>query len=612
MASNAALKSIDSANRPQQLMPLESSVQVAYDGRWEADSIDITVAIPTYNGGKRLPAVLEQLKAQTEMDSLNWEVIVADNNSQDDTVNVVRQYQQQWAENVRLRYTFVGEQGAAFARQRAVEIARGRIIAFLDDDNVPAADWVVNAHRFAEAYPQAGAFGSQIHGDFESPLPEEMRHMVCFLAVVERGAEPHLYAPAKKILPPGAGLVVRRQAWLQHVPRRLFLNHKGKKAGLASEDLEAILHIQKAGWEIWYNPKMVVYHQIPTARLQASYLRSLVRCVGLSRFYIRMLGLKEWQRPLMVPAYIANDLRKLALHVLKSGNSSQNISTLCEREHLTSSLQSPFFITRKVLQDTYQGFLEKNKEQQAQTLRWIERGFEENQFQLYQQPVYTYNRSQKGLLHSEVLIRLGIVHPQKTLLLPKEFMAVAETHGLARTIDRWVLRSLLLSDNDSTHSYSINLSEATICDPNFINFLASLLEQGHHKPGQFCFEVSEKIVKANPEAALMLRRDLKVLGCQFGLDNFQQSYVLELFHKDMVDCIKVNLMGQGKINKRNGLIRIQDKVKATQAPITLVAKGVESNQLLTLATTAGIQVLQGHKLAVPHPLIADRAASATS
>ena len=117
---------------------------------------------------------------------------------------------------------------------------------------------------------------------------------------------------------------------------------------MASEDLEVVLHIQRAGWEIWYNPAMVVYHRIPNSRLQKEYLLSLVRCVGLSRYYIRMLGLKSWQKPLAFPVYIANDLRKLVLHKLKYRSILKtDIANACERQLLLSTLKSPFFLWRK-------------------------------------------------------------------------------------------------------------------------------------------------------------------------------------------------------------------------------------------------------------------------
>ena len=315
-------------------------------------SLDLTVAIPTYNGAKRLPKVLERLRSQIKTEGIAWEVIVCDNNSTDNTAEIVRSYQPDWPDRYPLRYCFVADQGAACARHRAVEAGHGALIGFLDDDNLPALDWIEQAHRFAQLHPEAGAFGSQIHGEFEGELPEDFSKIACYLAIIERGSKPHCYEPSAKILPPGAGLVVRQQVWRETVPNRLFLNNKGKEAGLASEDLEALLYIQKSGREIWYNPKMVVHHLIPHSRLQKEYLLKLFRCIGLSRFYIRMLGVKDWKRPLVAPAYIANDLRKLALHVIKNrGQSPSDLLAACEREHLISTTLSPVFLLKKVVKD---------------------------------------------------------------------------------------------------------------------------------------------------------------------------------------------------------------------------------------------------------------------
>jgi len=310
--------------------------------------VDFTVAIPTYNGEKRLPELLERLRSQTGTEHFTWEIIVVDNNSADNTAKVVREYQANWPTTSLLKYSFEAEQGAAFARQRAVEEARGTFIGFLDDDNLPSANWVAAAYAFGQAHPRIGAYGSQIHGQFETEPPEYLKKFACFLAIIERGSQAHRYEPKKKMLPPGAGLVVRKQAWRENVPRRLVLNHKGKESGLASEDLEALLHIQQAGWEIWYNPQMCVYHQIPHWRLEREHLISLVRCVGLSRHRIRMLSIKAWQRPLAFFAYLLNDLRRLMIHQLKYRSTvKSDLIAACEMELLWSSLVSPFYLWRK-------------------------------------------------------------------------------------------------------------------------------------------------------------------------------------------------------------------------------------------------------------------------
>ncbi|HBB30733.1 MAG TPA: glycosyl transferase [Cyanobacteria bacterium UBA9273] len=311
-------------------------------------SIDFTVAIPTYNGASRLPEVLERLRSQVGTDSLHWEIIVVNNNSTDNTAEVVREYQENWSQAYPLRYCFEPRQGAGFARHRAVEVARGGVVGFLDDDNLPEANWVAAAWAFSQEHPQAGAYGSQVHGDFDVPPPEELLPLLPFLAIVERGSEELLYEPQKKLLPPAAGLVVRKQAYLESVPSRLVLTGRVEGNMLTSEDLEMLCYIQQAGWEIWYNPAMEINHKIPQWRLQREYLIPFIRGVGLSRHVTRMLSVEPWQRPLALVGYAVNDLRKIVFHVLKYRWRIQSeVLASCQMELFLSSLMSPFYLWRK-------------------------------------------------------------------------------------------------------------------------------------------------------------------------------------------------------------------------------------------------------------------------
>ncbi len=141
---------------------------------------------------------------------------------------VVETYQQNWQCPYPLKYCFEAQQGAAYARKRAVAEAKGRLIGFLDDDNYPVSNWVYAAYAFGEKYPKAGAYGSQIHPDWEVEPPENFQRIAPFLAITERGNLPLLYEAAKKLLPPSAGLVVRKQAWLESVPDKSILTGRVK------------------------------------------------------------------------------------------------------------------------------------------------------------------------------------------------------------------------------------------------------------------------------------------------------------------------------------------------------------------------------------------------
>jgi glycosyltransferase involved in cell wall biosynthesis len=333
------------------LRRLRLKLATAYPGK---ETLDLSVVICTYNGEQRLPKVLDCLLAQVGTESLAWEVIVVDNNSTDGTAQVVQAYQRQWPQDIPLRYAFEPRQGAGYARQQAIAIARSPLVGFLDDDNHPALGWVVAAHRFGQAHPRAGAFGSRIRGDFEAAPPPHFARIGALFALTERGPNPLLYEPRKKVLPPAAGLVVRRRAWLEAVPDQLTLADAiGDRA--AGEDLEVVLHMQRRNWEIWYNPAMRVQHEIPSRRFERDYLFSMFRSIGLSRHRTRMLSLPPWQRPLMAHAYLANDGRKLLRHLVKyRGDVVRDTVTACEMTLYLYSLVSPFYITQRLWRQRWQ------------------------------------------------------------------------------------------------------------------------------------------------------------------------------------------------------------------------------------------------------------------
>ncbi|MGM3309358.1 hormogonium polysaccharide biosynthesis glycosyltransferase HpsE [Anabaena sp. WFMT] len=311
-------------------------------------SIDFTVVIPTYNGAIRLPEVLEKLRNQREVENISWEIVVVNNNSTDATEKVIQEYQANWNHPVPLRYCFETQQGCSFARQKGVEEAKGELISFLDDDNLPALNWVKSAYTFAQEHPKAGAFGSRIYGAFETKPPAEIQSIIFYLALVDRGSEPLIYEPRKTGLPPGAGLVVRRDVWNQCVPSQLVLLGRAGTSWMATgQDSEALLYIHNGGWEIWYNPAMEIEHVIPSSRLEKTYLMRLMKIIGLGRFYLRMLSLSWWQRPFAFLIYLVSDLCKVILHYFRYREVlNSHVAAAYQMERLKATLISPFYLFR--------------------------------------------------------------------------------------------------------------------------------------------------------------------------------------------------------------------------------------------------------------------------
>lgn len=307
--------------------------------------IDFTVAIPTYNSETRLPALLEKLQLQTQIENLNWQILIVDNNSKDNTAQVIKELPKNFPENCTIKYAFEERQGAAFARQKAMILAQSDWVAFLDDDIIPADDWVINAYQFSHNHPQSGAFGGQIHGNFEVEPPENFQRIKSFLAIRERGDKPHLYDPDNLSLPPSAAWVINRQAWLDNVPAKPTLGGRVKGSMVQGDDYEPLLYMHRAGWQVWYNPAMHVHHQIPRQRLEKNYLISLSRGCGLCVCKLRLINTKIWKKPIIITRLFLGNLKRLLLHLFKyRGQVRTDLVAACEMAFLLGCLASPFYL----------------------------------------------------------------------------------------------------------------------------------------------------------------------------------------------------------------------------------------------------------------------------
>lgn len=309
--------------------------------------VDLSIAIRTYNGAARLPAVLEALRRQAATESFRWEVVIVDNNSTDSTRHLIERYQRDGL-GCPLRYIFEPQQGASFARQRAIAEAKGTWIGFLDDDNIPTESWVHSAYHFGRSHPRAAAFGSQIHARYEVSPPQNFERIAQFFPIIERDEVVCFttgWRAMSNLVPPGAGLVIRRDAWQQDVPQDLVLKGPvGSTLSEKGEDVESLLYLKKAGWEIWFNPEMHIEHQIPRRRFEKQYLLDFFRGIGLSKYTTRMVPYAPWQRPAMIAIYLLSDAQKVIRHLLRYRlDVRRDLVAACELQLLLSSLWGPFY-----------------------------------------------------------------------------------------------------------------------------------------------------------------------------------------------------------------------------------------------------------------------------
>src|SRR5438445_11315813 len=101
---------------------------------------DITIVVSTHNRGSRLNRLLTTLLVEQERGAVSYEVIVVDNNSTDDTAQILESWCSRFG--TRLRRLFEGRRGVSYGRNAGITAARGAVVAFTDDDNEPSPDWI--------------------------------------------------------------------------------------------------------------------------------------------------------------------------------------------------------------------------------------------------------------------------------------------------------------------------------------------------------------------------------------------------------------------------------------------------------------------------------------
>jgi glucosyl-dolichyl phosphate glucuronosyltransferase len=238
----------------------------------------LSVLICTYNRSHLLEQTLESLQRADPPKDCAVEVIVVDNNSIDDTRQVV--HRAAAAGPYPVRYLAEQQQGKGFALNSGLAIAHGELIALTDDDVLPAADWLQRIVSNFRAADVVFVFG-KVLPRWEVPPPPELltlraRDIWGPLALIDYGDKPVNYDAGsfgKKRLPVGANLALRRQAIEQVGGWRTDLGRVDNTL-IAGEDRELCVRLYRAGlYSGVYDPSVVVKHLVPATRLTRDYFR---------------------------------------------------------------------------------------------------------------------------------------------------------------------------------------------------------------------------------------------------------------------------------------------------------------------------------------------------
>ncbi|MFH1371546.1 MAG: glycosyltransferase [Planctomycetota bacterium] len=243
----------------------------------------LTVAIPTYNRAQMLSITLESLRTLRCPNGADYEILVVNNNSRDNTDEMIRKYTELLFP--RLRSASESRQGLSNARNRALHDAKGEIVCFLDDDVKVDASWLeVVANAFREY--SAAVVGGRSYLIYPTSRPGWLApERQILLSRLDHGAQ--TLVNTNKILF-GLNFSVRRQIALEVGGFNANLGRCGKSL-ISGEERDFCERIRKAGGIIVYEPKAVVGHIIPAERLSKRWFLKRCYAGGVSSKRIMVL-----------------------------------------------------------------------------------------------------------------------------------------------------------------------------------------------------------------------------------------------------------------------------------------------------------------------------------
>ena len=244
---------------------------------------------------------------------------------------------------------------------------------------------------------------------------------------------------------------------------------------------------------------------------------------------------------------------------------------------------------------------------QLQLVTDLSAAVEEGAFELHYQP--TVNIETGEIVSLEALIRWR--HPDKGLVAPLDFIAVAEETGLIHAIGRWTLRQLLkdLAQWQATHArtpcFSFNVSPQELAEYGFIDALDRILDEHAAPLPQLEIEITENLMVHYPERSARILRRLQSRGFHVAIDDFGSGYASLLYlQRFPVNKIKVDRMyTEGVVGNRRERALVSAAIQlARDLDAQLVAEGVETTEQLEELRKLGCQLVQGYLFCRPLPM----------
>lgn len=232
-------------------------------------NVRVTIAVCTFNRAESLRRTLSSLEAMYVPGGLDWEIVVVNNNSRDQTDFVIESF----ADRLPVHREFEAQAGLSHARNRAIHAATGDYIIWTDDDVVVDPKWLDAYTDAFRCWPDAAVFGGRITPRYECPAVKWIREaeplLAGPLAIRDFGEQCLPLSIEEERLPFGANFAVRS------AEQRLFRFDPELGVGPSrlrlGEEIDVIERILRSGAVGYWVPSARVEHCIGLERQKVAY-----------------------------------------------------------------------------------------------------------------------------------------------------------------------------------------------------------------------------------------------------------------------------------------------------------------------------------------------------
>jgi len=290
--------------------PFMNMTMGTHPNEGKPNTAKLTVIMCTYNRCQSLGRALESAASLALPESVEWEILVVDNNSSDQTRTVAESFCNRFPG--RFRYLSEPRQGKSYALNSGIREAAGDILAFMDDDVTVDPDWLQRLTAGLQDGEWVGA-GGRIVPVWNSSPPRWLSLESKYAAGPLVAFHPKPNAGELHQAPIGTNMAFRKEMFERYGTFRTDL---GPRPGteLRNEDTEFGERLLASGERFHYEPSAIVYHPVPDNRINKKYFQAWWFHKGEAN--VRQFGVQPGTKYYLagVPVYL---LRRFAKWTVK-------------------------------------------------------------------------------------------------------------------------------------------------------------------------------------------------------------------------------------------------------------------------------------------------------